>query len=365
MRLSLVIKKENADLEKQVNKLNNFLVLQKSIKIFLVLFIFGSFSIINAQERIPFDQGKTYFLGNIDIVGKISFNSNTVTTFAGLQKGQEITVPGEEISNAIKKLGKLGLFEEISFYVNRIENDSIFLDLHLDELPKLNEVKFIGVGKGKIEGLIKDTGLTQEKVVTENLISTTKYYLENKYKKEGYFNTKVNINTVVDTSMTNHVNMVVKIDKDSKIKIKDIVFEGNKEIKSKVLLSAMKDTKKKKLLTLKSSKFIQSKFDEDLDKVIAVYKEKGYRDARIISNSVNYKDSLKNIMVNIKVEEGRKYRFGNIKFLGNTVYSDEGLHSMLGIKKGDTYNGVLLEKRIADKSKPDADDITNLYQNNV
>ena len=326
--------------------------------------IFGSFSQIKAQDRVPFDQGKTYILAKVDIVGKISFNANTVTTFAGLEKGQEITVPGEEISNAIKKLGKLGLFDEISFYINKIENDSIYLDLNVEELPKLNEVKFVGVKKSKIEGLIKDNNLTKEKVVNENLITTTKNYIENKYKKDGFYNTKVSINTVIDTSLVNHVNMVVKIDKGSKIKIKDIVFEGNKEIKSQTLRAAMKDTKRKKLLTLKSSKFIQAKYDEDLEKVISAYKERGYRDARIVSDSIAYDQNLKALMIKLKVEEGSKYRFGNIKFLGNTVYSDEGLLSMIGIKKGDTYNGVLLEKRIADKSKPDGDDITNLYQNN-
>ncbi|SHF97011.1 Beta-barrel assembly machine subunit BamA [Flavobacterium fluvii] len=351
-------------MEKQVNKLNNFLVLQKSIKIVLSLLIFGSFSQIKAQERIPFDQGKSYILAKVDVVGKISFNANTVVTFAGLEKGQEITVPGEQISNAIKKLGKLGLFDEISFYVNRVENDSIYLDLHVEELPKLNEVKIVGVPKSKIEGLIKDNGLTKSKVVNENLITTTKNYIENKYKKDGFFNTKVTINTVIDTAEVNMVNMVVKIDKGAKVKIKDIDFVGNKELKDETLRAAMKDTKRKTLITLKASKFIKSKYDDDLVKVVDAYKERGYRDARIVSDSVAYNKDINALMIKIKVEEGNKYRFGNIKFLGNTVYSDEALIGYLGVKKGDTYNGVLLEKRIADKSKPDGDDITNLYQNN-
>ncbi len=172
------------------------------------------------------------------------------------------------------------------------------------------------------------------------------------------------INTVQDTSQVNQVNMVVKIDKGSKVKIKDIEFVGNKELKDEALRAAMKDTKRKTLISLKASKFIKEKYDADLVKVIDAYKEKGYRDARILSDSVAYNADLKAIKIKIKVEEGSKYRFGNIKFLGNTVYSDEGLLGMLGIKKGDTYNGVLLEKRIADKSKPDGEDITNLYQNN-
>jgi outer membrane protein insertion porin family len=365
MRLSLVIKKENVDLEKQVNKLNNFLVLHKSIKIALTLLIFGSFSQIKAQDRVPFDQGKKYILADVAVTSKISFNTQTVITFAGLEKGQEITVPGEEISNAIKKLGKLGLFDEISFFINRIQNDSIYLDLNIKELPKLNEVKFVGVKKSKTEALIKDNSLTSGKVVNENLITTTKNYIENKYKKDGYFNTKVNINTVVkDTATTNQVNMLVTVDKGEKVKIQEIDFIGNQKLSDKTLRAAMKDTKQKKITRiLKASKFIKEKYKTDLEKVIAAYKEKGYRDARIVTDSVTYNKDKNALSVKIKVEEGNKYYFGNIKFLGNTAYPDQGLSQMLGIKKGDTYNGVLLEKRIADKSKPDGEDITNLYQN--
>ncbi len=348
-----------------MNKLNNFLVLQKRIQIVFTLLLLGSFSQIKAQERVPFDQGKKYILAKVSVVGKISFNEQTVVTFSGLQKGQEIAVPGEEISGAIKKLGKLGLFDEISFYVNKIDNDSIYLDLNIVELPKLNEVKFVGIKKNKIEGLIKDNNLTKNKIVNENLITTTKNYIENKYKKEGFYNTKVTITNTPDSTAGNHVNMLVRVDKGDKVKISSIDFIGNKQLSGNQLRAAMKDTKQKNVLRiLKSSKFIPEKYKTDLEKVVAAYKEKGYRDARIISDSVKY-DKKKNMLaIKINVEEGNKYYFGNIKFLGNTVYSDQLLNRYLGIKKGETYNGVLLEKRIADKTKPDAEDITNLYQNN-
>ncbi|MEZ7505225.1 outer membrane protein assembly factor BamA [Flavobacterium sp. Arc2] len=365
MRLLLVIKKENVDLEKQVNKLNKFLVLNKSIKAVLTLVLLGSFSQIKAQERVPFDQGHKYILADVVLTNKISFNDQTVVTFAGLEKGQEITVPGEEISSAIKKLGKLGLFDEISFYINRIENDSIYLDLDIKELPKLNNVKFVGIKKNKTDALIKDNGLTKSKVVNENLITTTKNYIENKYKKDGYYNTKVNINVVQDTATVNQVNMVVNIDKGEKIKIAEIDFIGNEKISDKALRKAMKDTKQKNFFRiLKSSKFIKAKYKTDLEKVIASYKEKGYRDARITSDSITYLKDKNALSIKINVEEGNKYYFGNIKFLGNTVYSDQLLSRYIGVKKGETYNGVLLEKRIADKTKPDGEDITNLYQNN-
>ena len=348
-----------------MNKLNNFLVLHKSIKLVLTFLILGTFTQIKAQERVPFDQGKKYILGDVKVIGEISFNPQTVVTFAGLEKGQEITIPGEQISSSIKKLGKLGLFDEISFYINRIENDSIFLDLNIKELPKINQVKFVGVSKSKTETYIKDNGLTNGKIVTENLITTTKNYIEKKYKKDGFFNAKVYITTTKDTSTTNQVNMLVKVDIGKKIKIYKIDIEGNKKISSAKILKSMKNTKVKNYFRiLKRSKYIEDKYQEDLEKIVNDYKKIGYRDARVVSDSVVYNPEKEAIYIKIKIQEGIRYYFGKIKFIGNTVYSDEGLQNMLGIRTGDVYNGVLLQERIADKSKPDGEDITNLYQNN-
>ncbi|MDR6966548.1 outer membrane protein insertion porin family [Flavobacterium arsenatis] len=365
MRLSLVIKKENEDSEKQVNKLNNFLVLNKSIQFFFTILFFGSISQVKAQDRVPFDQGTPYILADINVTGKISYNEQTVVTFTGLEKGQRITVPGEEISNAIKKLGKLGLFSDIDFFVNKIEGDSIFLELNINELPKLSEVKITGVKKSKTEALIKDNSLTKGKIVNENLVTTTKNYIENKYKKDGFFNTKVNITTIPDTTSGNEVKMLVTIDRGQKVKIKSIDFTGNEKFTDRKLRNAMKNTKQiNPIRILKRSKYIKEKYEEDLVSVVNKYKEKGYRDARIVSDTVAYNKEKNKIDIKINIEEGKKYYFGDIKFLGNTIYTDRGLSTMLGIKKGDVYNGVLLEKRIADKTKPDGDDITNLYQNN-
>jgi len=348
-----------------VNKLNNFLVLHKSIKLVLTFIILGTFTQIKAQDRVPFDQGKKYILADVTVVGDISFNPQTVVTFAGLEKGQEITIPGEQISSSIKKLGKLGLFDEIAFYINRIEKDSIYLDLNIKELPKIKEVKFVGVSKSKTETFIKDNGLTSGKIVTENLITTTKNYIEKKYKKDGFFNTKVIISTTKDTLTSNEVNMLVKVDVGDKVKIYKIDVEGNKEVPTKKIVSSMKNTKERNSLNfLKRSKYIEEKYQEDLEKIVSDYKKIGYRDARIVSDSIAYNEENNGIYMKIKIEEGLKYYFGNIKFIGNTVYSDEGLGSMLGIRPGDVYNGVLLQERIADKSKPDGEDITNLYQNN-
>jgi len=348
-----------------VNKLNKFSVQITTSKIFLFLFLFGTIFKLQAQDKIPFNEGKKYILAKVKVNGKISYNEQTVVTFSGLEKGQQITVPGEELSNAIKKLGKLGLFSEIDFYVNKVEADSIWLDLDIVELPKLSEAKIQGVKKSKKEELIKDNSLTKGKIVNENLITTTKNYIENKYKKEGYFNAKVSINTIQDTLEGNNVKILVNIDKGDKLKIAKISIEGNQMFSDGKLKKTMKNTKQiNPIRVFKASKYIKDKYKEDLTSLIDKYKEKGFRDARIISDSVFLNAKKTKIAINIKIEEGRKYYFGNIKFLGNSIYSDQLLSRIVGIKKGDTYNGVLLEKRIADKSKPDGEDITNLYQNN-
>ncbi len=348
-----------------MNKLNNLLVLYKRIPAIIVLLFFGGICQINAQDKVPFDQGTKYILADVDVTGKISYNKQTVVTFAGLEKGQDITIPGEEISNAIKKLGKLGLFSEIDFFVNKIAGDSIYLELNITELPKLSEVKFVGIKKNKTEALIKDNGLTKGKIVNENLITTTKNYIENKYKKDGFYNTKVTIITKADTTSGNEVKMLVTVNKGKKIKVKDIAFTGNEQFSDYKLHSAMKNTKEINYFRVyKASKYIKDKYKEDLTKIIDKYKEKGFRDARVVSDTVDFAKNKKDLAIKINIEEGHKYYFGNIKFLGNTIYTDQGLNRMLGIKKGDVYNGVLLEKRISDKTKPDGDDITNLYQNN-
>ncbi len=340
-------------------------MLNKNILLLLTILFFGSTFKINAQDKIPFDQGTKYILGKVTVAGKTTYNEQTIVTFTGLEKGQEIIVPGEEISSAIKKLGKLGLFSDIDFYVTKTEGDSIYLELNVKELPKLSEVKMVGVKKGQIEKFIKDNDLKKEKIVNENLITTTKNYIENKYKKDGFYNTKVVINTIpTDTVNDNKVKMLINVDKGEKVKIKEINFTGNKTLSDAALHKTMKNTKEQFLFRLKASKFIKDKYKEDLVKIEEKYKEKGYRDMRIISDTVVYDKKTNKIGINIKLEEGRKYYFGNIKFLGNTIYSDDGLRRILGINKGDVYNGVLLEKRIADKSKPDGEDITNLYQNN-
>ena len=349
-------------MEKLANKLYPKKMFKKGLQLLSIFILLNSSSIFSQETKL--ENGKEYILAKVSVTGKISYNEQTVTTFTGLEKGQSIVVPGEDISIAIKKLWKLGLFSDVNFYVNEIKGDSIYLELNINELPKISDIKIKGVKKGKSEEIIKETDLKKGKIVNENLLTTTKNYIENKYKKEGFYNTKVAINTIPDSTNSN-VNMVINIDKGTKVKVKSIDFEGNSELTDAKLKKAFKNTKQKNVLRIfKSSKFIKEKYKEDLDNVVTKYKEKGHRDARIIYDSVSYNKKNNTIAIKVKVEEGRKYYFGDIRYLGNTVYTDRQLNNILGIKKGDVYNGTILQKRIADASKPDGEDITNLYQNN-
>ena len=330
--------------------------------LFTTLLIF--ISINTFSQDLSYEDGKKYILGGLEVTGLVSYNEQTVKTYTGLRVGQPITIPGEQISGVINKLWGLELFSGIDVYITDIKGNDIFLELHIVERPTLTDVTFYGVKNRKVEELVKDTDLKKGKKITESLISNTKNYLTNKYKKQGYLNTKVTIATKKDTSETNARSMVVNIKKGDKVKIKDIVFEGNEELSDKKLRKALKSTKKKRLGRFwKKSKFIKKDYEEDLGLLIDKYAENGFRDARVISDTLVKVDD-NNIQLNIKVEEGNKYYFGDIDFVGNTVYTDRQLSQVLGIKKGATYNGVLLRERIADNSKPDPSDVTSLYQNN-
>ncbi len=334
-----------------------------SLKLLTTLLLLFFVTLTSAQD-VSYDNSKKYILGGLKVTGLQSYNEQTVVTYTGLRVGQPITLPGDEISAVITKLWGLELFSYIDMYITNIEGDKAFLELHIVERPTLSDVTVYGIKAKKVEDILKDTDLKKGKKITESLISNSKNYLQNKYKKEGYLFTKVNIATAKDTSETNAESMVINIKKGSKVKVKEIDIEGNEQISDAALLGAMKKTKEKRFYRFwKKSKYIEADYQADLKLLVDKFAENGYRDARIISDTLIEVDD-KNVKIKIKVEEGDKYYFGKIDFVGNTVYSDRQLHQVLGIKIGDTYNGVLLKKRIADDTKPDAEDVSSLYQNN-
>jgi len=351
-------------LVKQANRLAKNLPLKTFIQFLLFVITFFFSSLIAAQQS-DFSRGKTYILEDVTVTGDTNFSPSTIISFSRLKKGEEIVIPGEDIAKAIKKLWESNLFSSIDVYLAKVEGNKAYLEINLYDLPELRNVKIEGIKKGKHESIIKDNGLNKGAKVTENLVTTTKNYLTNKYKKDGFLKTKVNVTTreVTDDSIEKaRVDMLVYIDRGQKVKIQDIVFEGNEKLSDKKLRKSLKNTKRKMPLRVwKRSKYIKEDFKEDLVSLIDTYKENGYRDARVLSDSITFIDD-QTIALDIEVEEGEQYKFGKIDFVGNSVYTDQQLRAVLRIKEGSTYNGVELRKRIADDTKPDAADLTNLYQ---
>jgi len=348
-------------LEKQANNLLN-ISQSKSFATFIITLLLFTISFSSNGQN---NDGATYLIKEITVTGNTNFSPQTIIAYSKLRKNEEIQVGGEKIANAVKTLWKSNLFSSIDIYITNIEGNTADLEINLIDLPELKDVTIKGVRKGKITEIISENKLQTGQKVTENLIATTRNYLTNKYKKKGFLNTKVTISTskVIDSVEKERVNMLVNIDKGEKVKIKKINFIGNEKIKDKKLRKAMRNTKQKNpIRILKRSKYIEEDLKEDLVSVVDKYKENGYRDARIVSDSIIYNDD-KTISLDIKVEEGEKYTFGKIDFVGNTVYTDKQLASFLGIKEGDVYNGVELRERIDDPNDPDATSLTNAYQN--
>ena len=355
----MIIKKETEDLEKLINKKKS---LAGSINYLLILLV-TLFSLNSLAQETSYIKGNEYILKDVSVSGLKNFNEQTVITYTGLKEGQKIRIPGEQISAIISKLWKLDLFSDINFYLTNVQDGQASIQIDIKELPTLSEFKITGLKKSKIETIVSETELKKGKKITENFIKTTKNYIVNKYKKDGFLNTKVSINILPDSSEVNFSKMLIKVDLGERVKINQINFTGNEITKSSKLKKKMKKTKTKLFGRFwKKSKFIEKEYKEDLTSILDFYKEKGYRDARIITDSVITDNN--NITINIDLQEGNKYYFGDISFLGNSVYSDAQLSRALGLFKGDTYNGVLLKKRISDNTKPDGEDLSNLYQNN-
>ena len=340
-----------------MNKYN----LLKYFKIYIsIIFILNS-TISFSQNN--YNKGDYYVLDTIVVSGLKIFSDKTVVAYSGLRKGQNIQVPGEEISNLLKKLWNLELFSDVNIFISDISGKSATLEISVDELPTLNNYKITGIKKGQSETIIDETELREGKRLSESFLTNTKNYIENKFKKNGYLNTTVNLITSPDSIGSNKLNLIVDVNKGERIKINNISFNGNEIFKSPRLKSKLKKTKKKSLLRFwKKSKLIPDDFEADKENLISYYKEKGYRDARITYDTI-IKNDEKTIDIVLDLDEGNQYYFGKINYVGNSSFSDYQLDQILGIAEGDSYNGVLLKERIQDE-KPDANDLSNLYQNN-
>ena len=356
-------------MERQANKLQSkFYTKLFSVALVLFALFFGSNA--NAQTQndsiasnnAAFEKGKEYILGGISVTGLVKFSEETVKVFTGLRNGQTIKLPGDKLTSAIKKLYESKQFSNVDVYLARLDGNTVYLQFDVQELPMLNEVSIVGIKKSKAKELLKEAELKEGAMVTDNLVVTTKNYFTKKYTDKGFLKTKVTLDTRKDSSDINVVNMNVFIDKGSKIKIKDINFTGNEALADKKLKKAMSNTKEKFLGRFwKGSKYIEDKYQEDLESILDKYSRLGYRDARILSEGITWNED-NTIDINIELEEGKQYRFSEIVFVGNKEYTNDELMKVLRIDKGDVYNGAVLKERVKGDGSPTSEDLSTLYQ---
>ncbi|MFC2110408.1 outer membrane protein assembly factor BamA [Bacteroidota bacterium] len=317
------------------------------------------------SEKINFIPNKSYTLGEISVTGTQQFSEKSVKVYSGLTTGQQIKIPGDKLSSAIKRLYGTKRFSTVDVFVTKIDGETIYLEFSVTELPQLSAIKITGVSNSKAKTLKSDAELKVGEMVTDNLLVTTNNYFKKKYTDKGYLNTKVSIDTKKDTAQVNAVKMKIHLDKGSKIKIDQIRFHGNERVSDKKLRKYLKNTKRKFWGRFwKFSKYIEEEYKEDLDNLIDKYSEQGFRDARIISDTITWNEDKKTINLDITLQEGKKYYFNDIKFLGNSSYTTAQLKSFLKIEKGDVYNSKILNERVKGDGSPDSEDISTLYQNN-
>jgi outer membrane protein insertion porin family len=302
---------------------------------------------------------QTYTLADMEISGENRFTKTQVLRFTGLRVGEQIEIPGTKINNALKKLWATNLFSDIDLYVAKVEGDNLYLRLNLVGLPELVELEMNGVKKSKREDFIKEYKLDPGIKITSNLKNQVRNSIKSYYLEKGYPDAKVEF---IETQLPNDKtksNLTINVDRGERVKVKDIEFTGNKELRDGQLRrKGMKNTKRKSINVFKASKFIPGKYKEDLKKVIDEYKSIGFRDAKIVSDTV-IRVNPKNIKIKIEVEEGKPYYLGDVTFTGNSVFPTETLEQVFSYKKGDRYDAVGINKKISGSEKDD--DLHTLY----
>ena len=348
-------------------------------KIALLLLI--SFTLtVTAQtsDKLNYSNPITYEIGGIMVNGANNLNNSTLISITGLSLGESIKIPGDKITLAITKLWKQGLFSDVDITIEKIVEKTVFLTINLKEHPRLSKFKFKGekVSKSDITTLKEDLNLMRGKVLTQNLINNSINTIKKYYINKGFYNITADYLTTIDTATANSENLIFNINKGKKIKIKEIIILGRSRILNnhKTLLSrkdtvyavsdyklkkSMKETKSKSFWRFwKASKFIDNNYEDDKENLIEKYNEVGYRDAQIKHDDA-YMNSDNTMTIELIISEGEPYKFGNITFTGNTVYTSEELLKQLGIEDGDVFDQSILDARLF--GSPEGTDISSLY----
>ena len=300
-----------------------------------------------------------YEIGPIRVIGADNYDHQGIKLIAGLRQGQKITLPSDQIRVAIRKLWDEGLFSNIAIYAEKEVAGVIYLVIELEPRPKLSRFKFIGISKREADKVREEIALFSGKTITENLVFQTKSKINGYFREKSFYGVSVDIKRIKDTMINESEIFIIQINKGERIGIKPLMISGNKSVPTWKLKLAMKDTKQKSILRIfKRSKFTESTYEKDKQAILGKFNAAGLRDATIIYDTV-FKVDDKNLRIDIVINEGEKYLFGDIDWIGNSKYRSSFLDTVLGIKNGDVFNKELLDQRL--KGNGDGRDISSLY----
>ena len=305
--------------------------------------------------------GIDYEVAGITVSGAQDLDPNVVIMLTNIRVGDNIQFPDPKISDAIRTLWRQQLFENVSFSVVNKSGKKVYLDIQLQELPKMSKYFITGVKKSWKDDIREELDLRTGKVVNENLVVMSRNKIRSYFREKGYLNASVTISQERDTTFNNAVILGFRVQPGQRVKIGEIAFIGNEAVADKVLLKAMKNTKMKGKALFKVSKLRKKEYQEDMRALVAKYNGMGYRDARIIRDT-NYRVDDELINIEITLEEGRKYYFGDVSFVGNTKYDTPLLRSILKINRGDIYDSQHLNERVS--FDPNGNDVASIYLNN-
>jgi outer membrane protein insertion porin family len=331
------------------------------LKQITITFLFCILAILHsmAQVRIDYKSPKQYEIGGITVTGANYIDPSVVILISSLSVGSQITVPGDEIAKAINNLWNQGLFGSVDIYATSVQGNFIFLNIHLEEKPRLSKYSINGVSKSEATSLREKLKISQNDVLSDNLLISAQRIIRDHFVDKGYLNTEVTHSLQPDTIKSNSMILDFHVKKNEKMKIQAINIEGNTSLKDSHLKRLLKNSKEKKIWRVwKSSRYIKSDFKADKTAIIEKYNEDGYRDARIVKDSL-YIVNNKNIAIDIYIEEGNQFHIRNINWVGNSKYPDEKLNEIFRVQKGDVYNQKVIDTYLY--MSQDGVDIHSLY----
>ena len=315
---------------------------------------------------VDYNNPKKYIVGGVKVEGNTYYSSDQIIQVSGLREGMEVTVPSEDMSSVVNRLWLQRYFEDVTLAIDSIAptRDTAFFKISLLERPRVSRWVFSGVKSGEEKELRERLNFRRGTEFSEYIAKTSVDIIKRYYKEKGFINVNVDVNTKKDSVIRGAIRVQFAIDRGEKVKIKTITFAGNDNVKESKLVRSMKKTRDGRLQNFFSSKkFNESEYENDKRSMISTFNEAGYRDARIVKDTMYYIEPGR-LQIDFEIDEGKKYYFRDITWTGNSVYSSDALNQILMINKGDVYDVVTLQKRLFGGGKQSEYDVTKAYRDN-